>query len=179
MHVMPVVLIGQPSENGLVCGISLRHLFADVLVGRVASIPADAIAFHSEVHHRAHVVAHILAYLVAVVEHHQAVHKLGLSTDESRDVLHHIGLIRFEHKEIFTLADLFTMLPKGIIHNGLSCKLRITSWYDEPYFAGYMNQVGKYIMGNPYDAPFIAEELMDVIFQLLCWAIDNGHVKLD
>lgn len=80
---------------------------------------------------------------------------------------------------VFTLADLFAMLPKGIIHNGLSCKLRITSWYDEPYFAGYMNQVGKYIMGNPYDAPFSAEELIDVIFELLCWAIDHNHVKLD
>ena len=83
------------------------------------------------------------------------------------------------HVPIFTLADLFAILPKGIIYNGLSCKLRITSWYDEPYFAGYENQVGKYVMGNPYDAPFSAEELIDVIFQLLCWTIDNHHVKLD
>lgn len=89
------------------------------------------------------------------------------------------GLVKVPSQPIFTLADLFAMLPKGIIHNGLSCKLRITSWYDEPYFAGYMNQVGKYIMGNPYDAPFSAEELIDVIFQLLCWAIDHNHVKLD
>lgn len=89
------------------------------------------------------------------------------------------GLVRIPPQPIFTLADLFAMLPKGIICNGLSCKLRITSWYDEPYFAGYMNQVGKYIMGNPYDAPFSAEELIDVIFALLCWAIDNHHVKLD
>lgn len=79
----------------------------------------------------------------------------------------------------FLLADLFSLLPKGIIHNGLSCKLRITSWYDEPYFAGYENQVGKYIMGNPYDAPFSSEELINVIFQLLSWAIDHNHVKLD
>lgn len=79
----------------------------------------------------------------------------------------------------FTLADLLSLLPKGIIHNGLSCKLRITSWYDEPYFAGYENQVGEYITPNPYKAPFSAEELIDVIFQLLCWAIDHNHVKLD
>lgn len=84
-----------------------------------------------------------------------------------------------DNAPVFTLTDLFSMLPKGIIYNGLSCKLRITSWYDEPYFAGYMNQVGKYIVGNPYDAPFSSEELIDVIFQLLCWAIDNHHVKLD
>lgn len=89
------------------------------------------------------------------------------------------GIVRIPRQPILSLADLFAMLPKGIIHNGLSCKLRITSWYDEPYFAGYMNQVGKYIVGNPYDAPFSAEELIDVIFQLLCWAIDHNHVKLD
>lgn len=89
------------------------------------------------------------------------------------------GIVRIPRQPIFTLADLFAMLPKGIIYNGLSCKLRITSWYDEPYFAGYMNQVGKYIMGNPYDAPFDSEELIDVIFELLCWAIDHNHVKLD
>lgn len=80
---------------------------------------------------------------------------------------------------IFTLADLLSLLPKGIIYDGLSCKLRIISWYDEPYFAGYMNQAGKYIMGNPYNAPFSAEELIDVIFELLRWAIDHNHVKLD
>lgn len=79
---------------------------------------------------------------------------------------------------IFTLADVCELLPKGVIHNGLSCKLRITSWYDEPYFAGYENQIGKYIMGNPYDAPFSAEELIDALYELLLWAIDNGHIDL-
>ena len=89
------------------------------------------------------------------------------------------GLERIEYTPIFTLADICALLPKGVIHNGISCKLRITSWYDEPYFAGYENQIGKYIMGNPYDAPFSAEELIDVVFELLCWAIDHNHVKLD
>lgn len=79
---------------------------------------------------------------------------------------------------IFTLADICGLLPKGVTHNGLSCKLRITSWYDEPYFAGYENQIGKYIMGNPYDAPFSAEELIDALFDLLLWAIDNNHIDL-
>ena len=79
---------------------------------------------------------------------------------------------------IFTLADICGLLPKGVIHNGLSCKLRITSWYDEPYFAGYENQIGKYIMGNPYDAPFDAEELIDALYELLLWAIDNGYIDL-
>ena len=99
--------------------------------------------------------------------------KASLMQDDDR------GRWPYPSVPIFTLADVCALLPKGVIHHGLSCKLRITSWYDEPYFAGYMNQVGKYIMGNPYDAPFSAEELIDAIFTLLCWAIDNGHVKLD
>lgn len=79
---------------------------------------------------------------------------------------------------IFTLADICSLLPKGVIHNGISCKLCITSWYDEPYFAGYENQIGKYIMGNPYDAPFSAEELIDALFDLLLWTIGHGHIDL-
>ena len=82
------------------------------------------------------------------------------------------------YEPIFTLADIFGLLPKGVTHNGISCKLRITSWYDEPYFAGYENQVGKYIMGNPYDAPFSAEELIDALYELLLWCLSN-HVRLD
>lgn len=43
-------------------------------------------------------------------------------------------LERRELLPIFTLADVCSLLPKGVIHNGLSCKLRITSWYDEHYY---------------------------------------------
>ncbi len=82
------------------------------------------------------------------------------------------------NEPIFTLADVCALLPKGVIHNGLSCKLRITSWYDEPYFAGYENQIGKYITGNPHDAPFSAEELIDALFDLLLWTIRHGHIEL-
>lgn len=115
--------------------------------------------------------------------------KRGVSADKASEIeklykptMTHTGKVinvYADNAPVFTLADLFAMLPKGIIYDGLSCKQRITSWYDEPYFAGYMNQVGKYIMGNPYDAPFSADELIDVIFQLLCWAIDHNYVKLD
>lgn len=107
----------------------------------------------------------------------------GISADKASDrtiKFHRIG-IQDERREllpIFTLADVCSLLPKGVIHNGISCKLRITSWYDEPYFAGYENQIGKYIMGNPYDAPFSAEELIDALFDLLLWAIGHGHIDL-
>lgn len=108
----------------------------------------------------------------------------GISADKaSKRTLDFCDIItpleRRELLPIFTLADICALLPKGVIHDGLSCKLRITSWYDEPYFAGYENQIGKYIMGNPYDAPFDAEELIDALYELLLWVIDHNHIKLD
>lgn len=105
----------------------------------------------------------------------------GISADKASEIKEYEDEVyQWTHRgaPIFTLADILGLLPKGVIHNGLSCKLRITSWYDEPYFAGYENQIGKYIMGNPYDSPFSAEELIDVLFDLLLWAIGHGHIDL-
>lgn len=107
-----------------------------------------------------------------LIKHGMDKDKASLMQDDDR------GRWPYPSVPIFTLADVCALLPKGVIHNGLSCKLRITSWYDEPYFAGYENQIGKYIMGNPYDAPFSAEELIDAIYELLLWAIGHGHIDL-
>lgn len=105
----------------------------------------------------------------------------GISADKASEIKEYDDEVsQWTHRgaPIFTLAGICALLPKGVIHNGLSCKLRFTSWYDEPYFAGYENQIGKYIMGNPYDAPFSAEELIDALFDLLLWAIRHGHIDL-
>lgn len=105
----------------------------------------------------------------------------GISADKASEIKEYDDEVsQWTHRgaPIFTLADICSLLPKGVIHNGLSCKLRITSWYDDPYFAGYENQIGKYIMGNPYDAPFSAEELIDMLFDLLLWTIGHGYIGL-
>lgn len=105
----------------------------------------------------------------------------GMSADKASEIKEYDDEVsQWTHRgaPIFTLSDVCALLPKGVIHNGISCKLRITSWHDEPYFAGYENQIGKYIMGNPCDAPFSAEELIDALYELLLWAIDNGHIDL-
>lgn len=87
------------------------------------------------------------------------------------------GVMKAPTAPIFTLVDVLELLPKGIIHNGLWCKLRITTWIDEPWFAAYQNQIGEYITPNPYKAPFSAEEFIDVLYELLCWVLEN--YKLD
>lgn len=76
---------------------------------------------------------------------------------------------------IFTLADLLGLLPKGICCEGLWIKLRITSWIDEPWFAGYENQVGAYV--TPNKAPFSNDELIDALYELVLWCIDNRYIN--
>ena len=77
---------------------------------------------------------------------------------------------------IFTLTDILNILPKGIVHKGLWIKFRITTWIDEPWFAGYQNQIGEYV--TPNHAPFSAPELIDALYQLLIWVIENGYIYL-
>lgn len=84
-------------------------------------------------------------------------------------------LERRELSPVFTLADILDILPKGICHEGLWIKLRITTWIDEPWFAGYQNQVGVYV--TPNEAPFSAPELIDALYSLLVWCLEKEYVK--
>ena len=84
-------------------------------------------------------------------------------------------LERRELSPVFTLADILDILPKGICHEGLWIKLRITTWIDEPRFAGYQNQVGVYV--TPNEAPFSAPELIDALYSLLVWCLEKEYVK--
>ena len=87
----------------------------------------------------------------------------------------HVGLMRFEHKEIFTLADLLSLLPKSIEYGGYAeAKLNI---YSRPHRRECW--VAKYIVSAktiPYDGA--GEELIDALYEVLCKLLDN-HVKLD
>ena len=85
------------------------------------------------------------------------------------------GIMKAPETPIFTLADIISMLPKGICYEGLWIKLRITTWIDEPWFAGYQNQVGVYV--TPDEAPFSAPELIDALYSLLLWCLEKGYVK--
>ena len=85
------------------------------------------------------------------------------------------GHFYVEECRIFTLGDILDILPKGICYEGLWIKLRITSWIDEPWFAGYQNQVGIYV--TPNKAPFSAPELIDALYSLLVWCLKKGYVK--
>lgn len=82
---------------------------------------------------------------------------------------------------IFTLADLLSLLPKEIIvkmefydEDRLAC-LHISSTSEKWYVSyKYESEEREY-----WCKMFNSEELIDALYKLLLWAIDNNHVKLD
>ena len=99
----------------------------------------------------------------------------------------HVGLMHFEHKEIFTLADLFALMPKDIemdfpnADGGIDtedCYL-CTQWCINGYYADNHQWCVFYTPGFQVVGDFCAKELIDALYKCLIWAIDNNHVKLD
>lgn len=89
-----------------------------------------------------------------------------------------VGLMHFEHQEIFTLADLLSLLPKklyGEETDYCDCELHIHA-NKLGWSASYTEFRGSEIMMMKFTSYGI--ELIDALFSLVCKLIDN-HVKLD
>lgn len=96
----------------------------------------------------------------------------------------------FERREllpIFTLADLFALLPKDIemdfpnADGGIDtedCYL-CTQWCINGYYADNHQWCVFYTPGFQVVGDFCAKELIDALYKCLIWAIDHNHVKLD
>lgn len=86
----------------------------------------------------------------------------------------HVGLMRFEHKEIFTLADLLSLLPKHIPFANAEWYLNI-QWdiLDNKWHVQYLDFDHYDEVVKEEEAP----ELIDALY-LLTLAVIN-HVKLD
>lgn len=90
----------------------------------------------------------------------------------------HIGLMRFEHKDIFTLTDLLSLLPKklyGEETDYCDCELHIHA-NKLGWSASYMEIRGSEVAVMKLTSYGV--ELIDALFSLLCKLLDN-HVKLD
>lgn len=77
---------------------------------------------------------------------------------------------------LFTLADLLSLLPKTIrVDNSpFDKELSMAFEYaEQKWYAGYCFLDDDFINHN------IAFELIDALYNLLIWAIDHNHVKLD
>ena len=101
----------------------------------------------------------------------------GISADKASEIKEYDDEVsQWTHRgvTIFTLADLLSLLPKSIEHNGYAeAKLNI---YTRPHRRECW--VAKYIVSAktiPYDGA--GEELIDALYEVL-WKLLNGHVKL-
>lgn len=84
---------------------------------------------------------------------------------------------------LFTLTDLLEILPKVI-------EVKDINQYNEEYNCKayiYQEWIGKYEVGYKiptltlvnYIDKFHSEELIDALYELTVWCIENGHLKFD
>lgn len=105
---------------------------------------------------------------------------LAVVNDEAIDVSRNIVSkdSDFDHSfaddmPIFTLADLLELLPKELMIDGVTYYLNILCM--ETWVANYINAVGDdYVTGILHSTT----ELIDALYELLLWTIDNGHIDL-
>ena len=77
---------------------------------------------------------------------------------------------------IFTLSDLLSILPKEIEDNGLTYGLSI--WVDEGEWHVKYHQTS--LAYRPLSESYNeSPELIDALYQLLIWTIENGYIKTD
>ena len=73
---------------------------------------------------------------------------------------------------LFTLTDLFSILPKEIEIEGEKEDLNIV-------MDNYGALVGYPKFHEKHGCAFVAPELIDALYQLLIWAIDHNYVKTE
>lgn len=73
---------------------------------------------------------------------------------------------------VFGLIDLLSILPKEIILNGKSENLNMV-------MDNYGALVGYPIFHETHGAAFVNTELIDSLYHLLIWAIEQGHLKTE
>lgn len=88
----------------------------------------------------------------------------------------HVGLTRFEYKDIFTLADILSLLPKEIDIDAHRCGLNM--WYHNAHYwmVSYIQFDGAEIV---YQSPVVSRDsLIDALYEFLCLCIRNGYINL-
>lgn len=91
--------------------------------------------------------------------------------------LYYVDTSSYDHslKEecgVFTLQDIICKLPRRINDFGTSYKLHIEPTFTGPWYISY--QIG-------ICEPFVfklSKNLLDAAYEMLCWCIENGYVKV-
>ncbi len=95
-------------------------------------------------------------------------HTLGVQTPtDIPNVYHKVG----GGEPIFSLSDLLSILPKEIDDYHLSIEVS-NKGYDVDYELWDSIEDRTFFMGSSF-----APELIDALYQLLIWCLENGHLK--
>lgn len=105
----------------------------------------------------------------------------GISADKASEIKEYDDEVsQWTHRgaPIFTLVDLLDILPKEIERDMIDCGLDIYyspigSYFWRASYLAYSYSKISYVAVEKY-----AEELIDALYELLLWAIDNGHIDL-
>lgn len=86
------------------------------------------------------------------------------------------GIVKYSNpKPIFILTDILTILP-NVIDKIYELNIDATEEY---YSVGYIcwdeGDNGKAIVQDVKDDYILADELIDSLYQLLCWVIENNY----
>lgn len=88
------------------------------------------------------------------------------------------GIIKSEQYYIFTLTDILEILPKY-----LDCKFDGVVYAADFTFRWnnrFLHYEAGYDLYDMWDkSHYCAEELIDALYELLCWVIENGYLKLN
>lgn len=88
-----------------------------------------------------------------------------------------VGLMRFESKDIFTLTDLLELLPKDIGQHDFHIVTE-TDYYEVSYsLYSYSNEIEEIFIENTLHT-VCCTELIDALYELLLWVIDNKYLKV-
>lgn len=81
-----------------------------------------------------------------------------------------MGFERFDCKDIFTLTDILSILPKEFKTDS-SIAVIVISINGGVWGVSYEDCIETYVF-------YPNQELIDALYQLLIWAIENNHVNL-
>ncbi len=103
------------------------------------------------------------------IEQSQRLIELGISIDKASDSAIYDEPCHRAYMPIFTLTDLLGILPKKITIDGVSLSLKMEWCYKQQWSASY-------IIGRYFCEPFCHAELIDALYSLLIWLIENKHI---
>ena len=104
--------------------------------------------------------------------------KTALSIEQSAELIKRGVTLNENDSEVFDIGELLSLLPKKITFgHRTNCRLKIQPIISSKDFISEVWQAC--YLHTSLKANAEAPELIEALYELLLWAIDHNHVKLD